>query len=61
MLQSIEEVGMERGLEKGQILTQRKIAKSLLQSGKLAQKEISVITGLEPAEIRKMAKALKNG
>ncbi len=67
MLQSIKEVGieegveigLEQGLEKGRILTMKEVAKSLLQSGKLTQKEISVITGLKPAEIRKLSKALK--
>ncbi|RLC06160.1 MAG: hypothetical protein DRI57_27035 [Deltaproteobacteria bacterium] len=65
MLQSIKEVGIEKGieigLEKGRILTQRKIAKSLLQTRKFTQKEIVAITGLKPAEIRKIAKALRSG
>ena len=66
MLQSIEEVGMERGLElgleqgleQGQILTLRKIAKNLLQSRKLTQKEIVAVTGLKPGEISKLARTL---
>ncbi|RLC06159.1 MAG: hypothetical protein DRI57_27030 [Deltaproteobacteria bacterium] len=63
MLQSIKEVGIEEGLEIGLERleqTQIQIAKSLLQTGKLTQKEIAMITGLKPTEIRKMAKALKN-
>ena len=48
------ERGMEIGMERLE-QTRIQIAKSLLQSGKLTQKEIATITGLKPDEITKLA------
>ncbi|QTA86099.1 Uncharacterized protein dnm_021170 [Desulfonema magnum] len=54
MLQSIEEVGYERGLEQGLKTT----AKNLLKTGKLTKQEIAEVTGLKLSEVRELAKVL---
>jgi len=54
MLQSIEEVGYERGFEQGLKMT----AKNLLESGKLTKEEIAGVTGMKLSEVREIAKAL---
>ncbi len=46
MLQSVKEVGIEEGFEKGQIRTSEDIAKNLLISGKLTKQEIVSVTGV---------------
>ncbi len=56
MLQSIEEVGFE----KGKILALEKITKNLLLSGLLTNKQIAEVTGLSLKRINELAKALKN-
>jgi predicted transposase/invertase (TIGR01784 family) len=62
MLQSIEEVGIEKGLEKGleqglekgRIQASEEIAKNLLGLGKLTIKEIGEITGLDMRRIEQL-------
>ena len=69
MLQSIEEVGMERGmergmeigLEKGRVQTLEEVTKNMLKSGKLTRKEIARFTGMKLTEINKLAKTMKKG
>ena len=62
MLQSIEEVGIEKGLaqglEKGRNDASEEIAKKMLRSGKLTRKEISEFTGLKLSKINALAKTL---
>jgi len=62
MLQSIEEVGIEKGLEqgleKGRIQASEEIAKNLLRFGKLSIKEIREITGLDVRRIGQLKKLL---
>jgi hypothetical protein len=68
MLQSIEEVGIEKGLEKGleqglekgRIQASEEIAKNLLGLGKLTIKEIGEITGLDMRRIGQLKKNSKS-
>jgi len=76
MLQSIEEVGIERGIEvgiergievgiekgieKGKIQASEEIAKNLLRFGKLTIKEITEITGLDRKKIEQLRSILKS-
>ncbi|OQY59243.1 MAG: hypothetical protein B6245_07770 [Desulfobacteraceae bacterium 4572_88] len=56
MLESIEELGMERGMEKGEIRALEKVTKNLLRSGKLTKKEIAQVTDLDIAEMNEADK-----
>lgn len=72
MLQSIEEVGIEKGIEvgievgiekgieKGKIRASEEIAKNLLRFGKLTIKEIAEITGLDREKIEYFRNVLKS-
>ena len=60
MLQSIEEVGIEKGFQLGKIQAAEVIAKNLLQSGKLTNEEIAIVTGLSLKKIGELAMTLKS-
>ncbi len=59
MLQSVEEVGIEEGMEKGQIQTSEDIAKNLLLSGKLTKQEIASVTGVRINRVSELARDMK--
>jgi hypothetical protein len=65
MLQSIEEVGIEKGLEKGMVIGQKKTiektAEKLLLSQWLNKEQISEITGLDREKLDELEKNLKSG
>ncbi len=68
MLESIEEVGIEKGIEIGmekgmkkeQIRTSEDIAKNLLLSGKLTKQEIARITSVRINRINELAREMKS-
>jgi predicted transposase YdaD len=60
MLQSIEEVGMEKGMEKGIEQEKEATAKKLLLSQWLTKEQISEITGLDREKLEKLEKHLKS-
>jgi hypothetical protein len=64
MLQSIEEVGFEKGIDQGFQLGKHQssevIAKNLLQSGKLSNEEIVIVTGMSLKKISELAIGLKS-
>ena len=59
MLQSIKEVGIEEGIEKGQNLASEAIAKNMLLSGKYAEQEIADLTGMHIERVNELAKGIK--
>jgi hypothetical protein len=60
MLQSIEEVGKEKGIEQGIEQEKEATAKKLLLSQWLTKKQISEITGLERRKLEELEKKLKS-
>jgi predicted transposase/invertase (TIGR01784 family) len=60
MLQSIEEVGMEKGLEKGREEGMEKAAVNLLRSQWLSKEQISEITGLDREKLEELEKKLRS-
>ncbi|MEA1968385.1 MAG: hypothetical protein U9N77_09210 [Thermodesulfobacteriota bacterium] len=61
MLQSIEEVGMEQGMEQGRIQAMKEVAIKMLSSDVLAAEQISLLTGLEISIIKELAKDIQFG
>ncbi len=60
MFESIEEVGIEEGIEIGRFQALEETAINMLRSG-LTNKQIAQFTGLDSKTIREIAKFLKSG
>ncbi|QTA93344.1 hypothetical protein [Desulfonema magnum] len=60
MLQSVEEVGMEKGMEKGRTEALEETAIKMLSSGVLTAEQIALFTGLEISKIKKLAKDMRS-
>jgi len=72
MLQSVEELGMEKGIEigiergkelgmeKGQALASMEIAKNMIRSGKWTNEEIASVTGLNVGKLDELSKTLRS-
>jgi hypothetical protein len=59
MLQSIEEVCMEKGMQKGIDIGVEKTVMQFLRAQVLSKEQIAHITGMNMAEIEKLEKKLK--
>ena len=60
MLQSIEEVGFEKGFQLGKNQTSEVIAQNLLHYGKLTNEDIAILTGLSLKKIDELAITFKS-
>ncbi|MDM8526157.1 hypothetical protein QUF80_22505 [Desulfococcaceae bacterium HSG8] len=60
MLQSVEEVGIEKGIEKGRNQALEETAKNLLKADWLAKQQIAEATGLDIHRIDELAEFLKS-
>jgi hypothetical protein len=61
MLESVEEVGIEKGIEIGWDGALEATAKNLLKNGWLSPQQIAEATGLDIAIINELAESLKSG
>ena len=59
MLESVEEVGIEKGIEMGWDGALEATAKRMLSSGSLTEEQIAQFTGLEVSKIKELAKETK--